>query len=237
VYDTGARWSEDGSQANRVIVPYLRTQGLSYLDRLVLSHSDNDHSGGAEQLAQALPLGRVITSAPAAFPTLAPEPCLRGQHWNWDGVDFQFLHPPPNWPGSDNERSCVLRVSVGATTLLLTGDIERHAEHLLRTTENLRSTILVAPHHGSRSSSSPDWVTAIQPAYVLYASGYRNRYRFPHPDIVARYAASGAQALDSPGSGAIRFTLNATGTSQPERYRCLNRRYWHLLPGDRCDSG
>lgn len=232
VYDTGAAWGPESAQALRAVVPYLRTQAVSRLDTLVLSHADNDHSGGAELLVRTLPTGRILTSDLAAFPKLQPALCQQGQHWTWDGVEFRFLHPPADWVGNENERSCVLQVRIGTQRLLLTGDIEGRAERLLQQTEAARlpSTVVVAPHHGSRSSSGTAFVAATRPQYVLYANGYLNRYRFPHPDVVARYAASGATALASPESGAIRFNFSAAGVSAPERYRCQMRRYWHLLP-------
>ncbi len=231
VYDTGARWGPDSAQALRVVVPYLQTQGVRHLDRLVLSHSDNDHSGGAGALVQALPTWHISTSDPAAFPALRTALCQRGQHWRWDGVELRFLHPPAGWSGNDNERSCVLQVSVGQQQVLLVGDIERQAEAALVQTEAARlpSTVLVAPHHGSRSSSGTAFVAATRPRYVLYASGYLNRYRFPHPEVVARYAAGGAVALSSPDSGAIQLRFSPEGLGAPLRYRCGHRRYWHLL--------
>ena len=231
VFDTGPRFSAGFDTGAAVLVPFLRRQGLSRLDMLVISHADNDHIGGAESLLRALPARRVLSSRPDRLPGHPAEACRQGMQWQWDGVDFAFLHPGGKAAGrAGNDASCVLRVRAGGKTLLLPGDIEAGAERqlLARYAGRLRADILVAPHHGSRTSSSPAFARAVAPRHVLFAVGYRNRYRFPHADVSGRYRRLHALAWDSARHGALLFRLEpGRPLAAPVAWRVQAARYWH----------
>jgi competence protein ComEC len=231
VYDTGPRFSATFDGGGAVVAPYLRHHGLGAVDALVVSHGDSDHSGGVRALLEAVPVRRLLSSEPERLPVsgMVPETCGSGMAWNWDGVEFQMLHPAVGAHYRGNEGSCVLRIEATGGVLLLTGDIERLAEaRLLREHDAaLRSRVLVVPHHGSRSSSSRSFVQAVAPEYALFPVGYRNRWGFPHAEVRERYEEAGAVLLDTASLGAIRVRLEADGPAPPTGYREANRRYWH----------
>ncbi|HET7831840.1 MAG TPA: DNA internalization-related competence protein ComEC/Rec2 [Gallionella sp.] len=234
LYDTGPDFSGDADSGNRILVPGLRALGIGSLDGLILSHDDTDHSGGTASIMQAMPVGWISSSLAATHPLLQSarriHPCEDGQNWNWDGVRFEILHPLRDTSANrthDNERSCVLRISTGAQHVLLVGDIESNGEQRLVSEHpaQLAASLLVAPHHGSTTSSSVGFVAAALPDYAIFTNGYRNRFGHPKPEIVQRYADSGAQLLCSDEDGAILVEMNAQSV-QVERYRKTHRRYW-----------
>ncbi|MDH5301545.1 MAG: DNA internalization-related competence protein ComEC/Rec2 [Gammaproteobacteria bacterium] len=228
VFDAGARISDELDLGQSVVGPFLRTLAATRIDALLVSHGDNDHIGGVEFLRRQWPVKRLLTSVPQRLP--GSEPCHVGQHWQWDGVDFEMLHPHDGQLlRSENDQSCVLRVRSAGGSVLLAGDIELRAEQQLleRDADRLQADILVAPHHGSKTSSSAEFVAAVQPEYVLYAVGYHNRFGHPSPQVMARYRAQGSQALRSDVDGNIGFQLRQTGIGEPQLYRQQYRRYWH----------
>ena len=161
------------------------------------------------------------------------EQCTRGQTWQWDGVEFLVIHPAADAPSdedsNENNSSCVLRITTAAGSILLPADIEKDAERTLLDTqpETLPARILVAPHHGSKTSSTQDFVDAVHPEYVLFPVGYHNRYGHPKADVVARYQALNAQMFDSAQHGAITFKLGTKELARPDTYRQSGRKYWH----------
>lgn len=227
VYDTGPRFSGEFSAGSAVILPYLRHLGIGRVNLLVQSHGDNDHIGGLPDVLDGIEVERIIAGVPEALPQRPVQPCHAGMVWRWDGVDFGVLHPPGDPSFAGNNRSCVIRISRGTHTVLLTGDIEREAEQaLLHNAAALRATVLIAPHHGSRTSSSTAFIDAVQPDLVLFPAGYRNRFGFPKQDIIARYQQHGARILDTGRSGAIEVRINDAGFSV-RAYRRGSRRFWH----------
>ena len=229
VFDTGPRFRSGFNTGSAVVLPYLRHQGRESVDTLIISHGDNDHIGGARAVAEKSPIGRVLTSVPHKMGWVAHDVCRRGEQWQWDGVNFELLHPKKLiGQGRGNNDSCVLRVSAGAYSVLLTGDIELEAERELVVTygEGLHSDILVAPHHGSKTSSSKRFVDAVAPDWALLPLGYRNRYGFPHSSVSERYRRKGIAMLNSSESGAISFILGR-GELVASEYRKAARRYWH----------
>ncbi|BAU48453.1 competence protein ComEC [Sulfurifustis variabilis] len=227
VFDTGARFSSRFDAGSAVVVPYLQQAGIRSIDVLVVSHGDNDHAGGAPAVLAAFPVSRTLSGSPEVPGT----PCRAGQAWRWDGVDFAVLGPPEPLAGRHNDGSCVLRVSSANGTVLLSGDIERRAEEwLLEAGVPLAADVLVAPHHGSRTSSTPGFLEKVRPRHVLFPVGYRNRYRHPHPDVVARYEAMGARLYDTPSGGALELRFDRKGITATG-YRERERRYWHARPG------
>lgn len=237
LYDTGPDFDSEANSGNRILIPALRGMGIAQLDKLILSHDDTDHTGGTLPILQDMPVIEVSSPLAADHPLLAlaerHAPCRDGQAWEWDGVHFEVLHPAAENSGGkkkhDNDTSCVLRIGVGAQSLLLAGDIERAAEQRLLAihADRLPSTILVAPHHGSKSSSGAAFVDAVRPRHVVFTVGYRNRFGHPRPEIVERYRTLGSELLRSDEDGAINVKLDENGTAV-QRHRDTHQRYWHI---------
>ena len=214
VYDTGPAFRSGSDTGGEVVLPYLVSQGVAEPDLTVVSHGDSDHAGGLASLRAAYPRMPVISGAEDRFPDVTV--CIRGQHWEWDGVGFEVLYPDADAPMGGNDASCVLKVSGAGGSALLTGDIQHKSERRLLELAPvaLRSDLLVAPHHGSNSSSSEPFVAAVSPDLVLFPVGYRNRWAFPKPEVVARYTEEGATLADSADDGAIYVRFRAG--SRPE---------------------
>jgi competence protein ComEC len=227
VYDTGPAFRSGSDTGGEVLVPYLVSQGLPAPDLTVVSHGDSDHAGGLASLRAAYPRMPVLSGAEDRFPGALT--CVRGQHWSWDGVDFQVLYPDADAPSGGNDASCVVRVSGPGGSALLTGDIEHKSERRLLQLEGpgLQSELVVAPHHGSNSSSSPPFVAAVSPGVVLFPVGYRNRWGFPKPEVVARYTEEGAELADSADDGAVRIRFQAgSRPAMVMRWRRDAARFW-----------
>jgi competence protein ComEC len=234
LYDTGPVYSPESDAGGRVILPYLHARGIAALDAIVVSHSDADHSGGALSLLDEIQVGWVSTSLEADHPIVRAAPqhrrCLAGQAWEWDGVQFEMLHPPAGlyadgiWP--PNAHSCTLKISYRGQSLLLPADIEAPQEALLLATlpERLKSTVLLAPHHGSGTSSTPEFLDAVAPEIAIFQVGYRNRYRHPKPQVEARYAQRGILRLRSDRDGAV--LLRFDGRLEMQAWRQARKRYW-----------
>ena len=203
VYDTGPKFRSGADTGGEVVIPYLVSQGVGVPDLTVVSHGDSDHSGGLASLRAAYPHMPVLSGAVDRFRDAMD--CVRGQHWEWDGVDFQVLYPDADAPAGGNDASCVLKVSGAGGSALLTGDIMKRSERRLLEldAQALRSDLLVAPHHGSNSSSTGPFVAAVSPMEVLFPVGYRNRWGFPKPEVLARYMGEGAALADSANDGAV----------------------------------
>jgi competence protein ComEC len=146
-----------------------------------------------------------------------------------DGIDFKFLYPGAGGKLSGNDASCVLQISAGSHRLLLTGDIERAAEAELLRSGNLQTVdVVVVPHHGSRTSSSPSFVQALRPELAIISAGFGNRWGLPHAEVIERWRASGAQVLTTAASGAISLRLCEQGGIEAlSRQRVRQRRIWH----------
>ncbi len=230
VFDTGPRVSQNFDTGEAVVTPFLRAVGVMQLDMLIVSHGDNDHMGGAQSIIKEMTVKRVLTSVPHQMQWARAQQCSSGQTWRWDGVEFQILNPPADMVSDDNDGSCVLRITNAAGSVLIPADIEKGAERRLLdiVPDALRARILVAPHHGSKTSSTQDFLDAVHPDYVLFPAGYRNRYGHPKPEVVARYRAMNVHMYDSAQHGAITFKLDAQGKiAPPDTYRQSGRRYWH----------
>ncbi len=245
VYDTGPRFTETTDAGGRIIAPFMRAAGLRRADGLIVSHADLDHSGGALSLMHATPVGWYASSLPAEHPIVVRAQgngvamaCLAGQHWTWDDVHFTVLHPTraeydDRW-AKTNDRSCVVRIDSQFGSALLTGDLEAKSEALLLRThaEALRSDVLVVPHHGSRTSSTPAFIRAVAPKIAVFACGYRNRFGHPRKDIVARYEAESVLMSRTDHSGAITLSFAPGAPLVPVAARDLRRRYWMDAPID-----
>ena len=232
VFDTGPQFPSGFSTAKAVLVPFLAARRTSRIDRLVLSHGDKDHAGDAAYIVERLDVVRVQSGEPARV-GVGAERCVAGEHWSWDGVSFRFTHPAATDDYSGNNASCVLRIGNAAGTTLLTGDVEEPVERrLVAAAVELDSDLVVAPHHGSRSSSSQSFVDATRPAYVVYTAGWANRYGFPASVVDQRWRSAGAIPLNTALLGTLRFRFTAGGAMLgPYAHRLLNKRFWSHSSG------
>ena len=243
LYDAGPTYGESDS-GERVIAPYLRALGLPQLDRMILTHNDADHTGGAQSVMENIEVRELWSSLDSDNPIAAmaaqAHRCERGERWQWDGVEFQLLHPAKeDYAGGSlklNDLSCVLRLRSAHGSLLLTGDIEKTAESLLveRDTQShgetshasaLRSDVLIVPHHGSRTSSTGAFLDAVRPGTAVVAAGYRNRFGHPREDILERYAVAGTRLLRTDLDGGVSVRLAAGGVAVVGE-RAARQRYW-----------
>ena len=232
LYDAGPRYSPESDAGHRVLVPLLAQMG-ERLDVLMLSHRDSDHTGGAAAVLAMQQQAALWSSLEDDHPLHVLRPdwarCQAGQSWVWDGVRFEVLHPPaPDVRGptrKPNEVSCVLRIGTPKASALLTGDIEAAQELALVQAGLGPVDVLLAPHHGSKTSSSPPFLQALQPQWALVQAGYRNRFGHPAPEVVARYQAQGIAWVESPRCGAATWQSQAPHTVHCERAQ--RRRYWH----------
>lgn len=239
LYDAGPRYSRVSDAGARVLVPLLRALG-ERVDVLMLSHRDSDHTGGAFAVLAQQPQAR-LTGSIAGDPTLQAlgpaAPCLAGQRWQWDGVDFELLHPLPDTMGKgpqgqrSNALSCVLRVvDAHGTAALLAGDIEAAQEQaLVARGAALQADVLLVPHHGSKTSSSAPFLDAVQPRTALVQAAYRSRFGHPAPEVLQRLRERGVAVVESPRCGAATWA-----SAQPDRVGCERQdrmRYWqHPVP-------
>ncbi len=235
LYDTGPAYSPESNGANRVILPYLKARGIDRLEGMVVSHSDIDHAGGALTLLEEIDVAWVSSSLwrdhPVVVAANAHYRCVAGQSWMWDGVRFDMLHPTlPSYDDTTlkpNARGCTLRITAGGKTLLLAADIEARQEAQLVQDgpEKLRADVLLAPHHGSGTSSTPAFLAAVRPSLALFQVGYRNRYRHPKAEVYARYQQLGIDRLRTDESGAIG--LDSVDGFNVRQHRREHARYWY----------
>ena len=235
LYDSGPLYSRDSDAGLRVLVPLLRARGESRVDLLMISHRDSDHVGGAASVLRSLPVLAMSSSlapdhALLQSGTVPQQRCHAGQSWDWDGVHFEVLHPllaDLDRGHKSNALSCVLHVRGAQGSVLLTGDIEAAQEAALvqRSSAALRSDVLLVPHHGSRTSSTPGFLDAVAPRVAVVQAGYRSRYGHPAPEVVARYEARGIQLQRSDRCGAWVWQGEQTACT-----RVVRQRYWHHRP-------
>jgi competence protein ComEC len=227
VFDTGAKYSDQFDMGDSVVLPFLRHQGINRVDTLVVSHNDNDHSGGAATLLNETTVGHIFSSAPQWAERSNAEFCLQGQNWQWDGIQFAVLSPPEPYFKKENNNSCVLKISNAQHSFLLTADIEEPAESWLvdNAAAQLHSTVLVAPHHGSKSSSSLDFLQAVSPNLIAIPAGHLNRFGFPHQLVLDRYRQLALPWLNTADQGAISMR-SEDGGLQIVAERELHKRYW-----------
>ena len=226
LFDTGFA-NASFSVAQSVIVPFLNANHIKHLDTLIVSHGDNDHSGGVAILQPFLSQANILSSGTKNIPaTLTIKHCQSGQFWQSDGVKFTILSPTDTPYKKDNNNSCVLRIDNGKYSILLTGDIEKKAEKQLIKIygKQLKSTVLIVPHHGSKTSSSQAFLQAVSPSIAINSSGFNNRFRHPHPDIKQRYDNNNITFYDTQCSGQINLKLSSTITIK--QHRLNDSRYW-----------
>nr|WP_315480049.1 ComEC/Rec2 family competence protein [uncultured Rhodoferax sp.] len=236
LFDAGPRYSLESDAGHRVLVPLLKALDVQ-LDTVVLSHRDTDHVGGAAAVLAMQPQAALRSSIEPEHPLQqlrTAQRCEAGQRWVWDGVPFEVLHPQVAdyaAPAKPNALSCVLRIGTGDRSALLVGDIEAVQEARLvqawQGTNHLRAAVLLVPHHGSKTSSTPEFLQAVAPQWALVQAGYRNRFGHPAAPVVTRYTEARINLVSSPRCGAMRWR-----SGQPQNVACSredDRRYWHHL--------
>ena len=239
LYDTGPRYSADTDAGERLILPYLRHRGIGRLDGIIVSHLDHDHSGGAASILRAIAVDRVISSIAAAHPAFAAradvERCTAGTQWSSGTLKFAMLHPSQadyDAVRATNSMSCVVLVTAGATRLLLTGDVPLKDEsELIARDPALRADWLAVPHDGSRSSSGVLLLDTLGARSAVAQAGYRNRFRHPDPEVVARYQARRIQFFRTDHAGALQWRFARDGSSTVYSTRQSGARYWNNRPG------
>ena len=237
LFDTGASFGHSDN-GNRVIVPFLRGEGIRQLDAMIVSHADSDHSGGALSVMDAIPVNKLISSLENDHPVHQASKnghqCYAGQSWQWDDVSFEMLHPLTedynNLNRNTNAASCVLKITSDYGSILLPADIGRKEENILlaRDRDTLSSTVLIAPHHGSNTSSTTAFIQQVNPELTIFTAGYRSRYGHPREEVVERYQTLGYQTLRSDYDGAILLRFTAEGLLF-ERWRVSHRHYWQQV--------
>jgi competence protein ComEC len=234
--DTGGVAGDRFDIGARVVAPFLLHEWVGRLDVLVLTHGQADHIAGAPSVLRSFSVGEVWSAYPhsPSFTLLWVQEYLRHRRIphrivsadspliRWGGATIQVLHPAawmshdgqgrPVRPPRPNDGSLVLRVGIGDQAALLTGDIEREGETaLLRRPTAIRAQVLKVPHHGSRTSSAPEFLGAVRPEVALVSVGYRNRFHHPHPDVVERYDALGVRVMRTDLDGAITVEMTPGG--------------------------
>lgn len=231
VFDTGAKYSDQSDMGDSVVLPFLRWRGIKRIDTLLISHDDNDHSGGTDSVLAEMPVESIVSSAPAWAKRPGGRYCTAGQSWEWDKVKFTLLSPPERVFAKENDNSCVLRVETGSYSFLLTGDIEQSAEAWLvrQYGDGLSSTVLVAPHHGSNTGSSYEFLQRVTPRLVAISAGHLNRFGFPHSQVLNRYEQLNLRWLNTAEQGAINIRAGSDDLLV-ESERNKHRRYWMTAP-------
>jgi competence protein ComEC len=232
VYDTGPGFRTGRDTGELVVLPYLRHRGIREVDMLMVSHGDLDHQGGMNSIVKGMPTETLVVGPSVHYAAAAMTRCRAGQRWVWDDVSFEVLHPQEVASVRDNDSSCVLRIQANAASALLTGDIEQEGEAALVSSGLRQADIVVVPHHGSRSSSTSEFIKALAPRIAVFSAGYRNRWGFPKSDVVARWQASHARTYSTIDSGAIEIRIASDGATRVREYRGEQRRYWSRRSAD-----
>lgn len=232
VYDAGPVSRSGFDTGRELVLPALRRRPRFGLDKLIVSHSDNDHIGGAPSVLEAYPRVAVLHGPDVS--TLDGADCKAGQRWRWDGVDFLIVHPPASFESQGNDSSCVLKITGARGSLLLTGDIEARGERELALRRDLDVDVVIVPHHGSATSSTPLFVNALKPEAALVSAGYNNRWGFPRPEVAMRWREAGARVYVTGELGALHVSW-PRGELEVWGERQRHRRYWQAaikrIPG------
>lgn len=210
--DAGPRW-RSGDAGRQTVLPALRSMGIESLDFLVVSHGDNDHVGGVPAVLEHMPVGRLVAPESVTIPGAVITPCRRGQKWNWQGMQLHILHPASVTGWSKNDASCVVRLEWPGGAALFPGDIEARGEAVLAARESPQPIeLIVAPHHGSRTSSTTAMLQRFPARHTVFTTGFGNRWGFPHPEVTGRWQQVAECVLNTATSGALVFRLQPDGT-------------------------
>lgn len=228
IYDTGSSSASGFNMGDAVINPFLITNKINKIDMIVISHGDNDHIGGLDAILNNFKVTQVITSAPEKINSKS-EICKTGQNWIWDNIKFEILNPQIKNNLKGNNASCVLKVSSKNLSLLLTGDIEKKAEKKLLENKNinLKADIMTIPHHGSKTSSSEEFIQAVSPKIAISSAGYKNPFKHPTEVVLKRYRKNSIKLLDTICSGQISFILD--DNINIKEYRKDNKNFYNRI--------
>jgi competence protein ComEC len=226
VYDAGPAWEEGFDSGAALVLPALRRLGIRTVDRLLVSHEHMDHRGGAAAVAAGMPVAAVLSRR--GGPERDEELCVAGLSWEWDGVLFETLHPPPNWDDG-NSASCVLAVRGPHGRLLLTGDLEGLGESVLvrSSADRLRTDVLLVPHHGASGALGRGLLEAAEPAVAWVSTGFDNRFGHPAPDVKDRLDAGCVPLFDSRERGMVWLETTPEGIRLGPGSRVERPRFWH----------
>ncbi|MDE1885058.1 MAG: DNA internalization-related competence protein ComEC/Rec2 [Xanthomonadaceae bacterium] len=228
VYDAGAKFPSGFDFGEATVVPALHALGIERIDRLIVSHGDNDHAGGAAAIVAAWPGMAVESGQPERLQIPAAQ-CLAGESWNWNGVAFRIVHPREPLSSIGNDRCCVLDVRSGRGELILDGDITKavEAEVAAALAPAAPQLVLQVPHHGSKTSSSAEFIAALHPALGLISTGYLNRFHHPNPGVVTRYLDADVDLLDTAQTGFVKIRIAADAAPRViEQGRVDRHPYW-----------
>jgi len=223
LFDAGPAFRSGFDSGADIVLPALAANGRRGLDLLIVSHADNDHAGGAAAIVAAFPAVTVLHGPDVA--KLPGDTCERGQNWNWDGVEFRMLHPASDFALRGNESSCVLKITAAGGSLLITGDVERRGEAAVLEAEPGVTDVVVVPHHGSATSSSPAFVAALHARHAVVSAGFANRWGFPKAEVTARWRRDGAAVQVTADAGAVGIDMTDAGVAI-EAEREVRHRYW-----------
>lgn len=233
VYDTGPKYTDSFDAGSGIVAPYLYAQGIHHIERLVVSHGDMDHAGGLHGLLEKTSIEQLLAGEPEKLPqtkltTAVPQNCHQTSAWNWQSVRFEFLQFAQLARANANNRSCVLLISYGEHSILLPGDVETSIENQMLNAQQLpqKLHLLLAAHHGSRTSSGAGFVNKMRPEIVVYSAGYRSQHGHPHPQVRQRFQAVGSRELNTAEFGAIVFEWDQGRLQRVQEYRQARRRYW-----------
>lgn len=228
VYDLGPIFPSGFNTAEAVVIPYLRSRARKHVDMLVLSHDDNDHTGGASQFVKRMEVRSTVFGQQMQQFDIPYQSCHEIEPWQWDGISFRFLKPLLK-PLNDNDASCILLLEHSGGRILLTGDVTRRIEQsLLRQYGDvLRADVITTPHHGSRTSSSPAFVRQVGAKNSIVSAGWKSRYGLPKDDVIQRWEESGAQIDNTAETGALLMEWHQDGRKSLHRYRDDARRFWN----------
>ncbi len=236
VYDTGARFSGRFDAGRDLLVPLLKNQRRRVIDRLVISHGDNDYAGGLPGLLAEMRVKHIDSGTRQQFGAdirPAVSACNSGERWHWDGILFEYVQRPPKPAANDNNRSCVLRIG-GSSGLLLPGDLEKSGElqllnHLEQShqLQRLQAQVMLVPHHGSQNASTRTLINAVDPQLAVVSSGYANRFGHPHPRVIERYQVAEVILVSTATVGAVNLEFDGSGLLRWSAQRIDHPRYWH----------
>lgn len=229
VYDTGPKYGSGFTAAEAVLLPYLRQRGVRKIDKLIISHADNDHIGGYSAVANAFDISETITSRPDKI--AGATRCAAGQSWRYGATRFEIISPADATPSGSNNHSCVIAIEHFATRLLISGDIEKQVERFLLKQSaagiaKLKAEIMLVPHQGSKTSSTAEFLDAVQPQLALVAAGYLNHYGHPHEQVMQRYRERETKIHSTIDDGSILILIDGDGW-RTSSYRHSQQRFWH----------
>lgn len=247
IYDTGKKYSDSFNIGEHILAPYLKNEKREDVDLLMISHNDLDHAGGVDGLLKTINVKNIYAGELNKNTQLKAQQCVAGQQWQWNKVFFSVLWPTHEYIKAtqakadtvnsaqaaalinSNNLSCVLLIRYQSISILLAGDIEKSIEKQLIERQLIPNNInvLLAPHHGSQTSSHKNWIDYLNPEYVIFSTGYKNSYGHPHKKVMKRYKKNNATLLNTANDGAIEFVIDVDKSLSVHRSRLVNRHYWY----------